>query len=138
MHARLVRVGLASPRDVIPDVTLGQLLARFEASAAVKASTHAAYRQATGSLRDHFGAEKPLRSITHSDADGWHKATADAGLAPATVAKRVNVAKSVFRRAIRWGLIPASPFADLRSGSQSNPERSHYVSCEVIRAVLDA
>ena len=42
-------------------------------------------------------------------------------LAPATVAKRVHVARAIFKRAVRWGLIPASPFADLRAGVTSQP-----------------
>jgi len=89
-------------------------------------------------LREHFGDDKPLHALTPSNADAWRKEIADSGLAPATVAKRVRVAKAVFSKAVRWGLIPASPFADLRAGSQSNPERAYYVSPEAIRAILAA
>lgn len=56
----------------------------------------------------------------------------------ATVAKRVSVAKQVFKAAIRWGWLTKNPFADLRSGSQSNPARARYVSLEAIRDILDA
>lgn len=58
--------------------------------------------------------------------------------APATVSKRVQMAKRLFRRAERWGLIPSSPLVDLKAGSQSNPKRFAYVSVETTRAVLDA
>ncbi len=54
------------------------------------------------------------------------------------VAKRVRVAKAVFRKAVRWGYIASSPFADLRAGSQANPDRSFYVPAGHIHAVLAA
>ena len=138
IHARVVALGLAEPRKGAAVVTLADLLDRFEAAAAVKPSTLAAYRQTTGSLREHLGGETPLASITPAHADGWRKAIAESGLAPATVAKRVHVAKAVFKRAVRWGLIPSSSFADLRAGSQSNPDRAYYVAPEPIRAILAA
>ncbi len=59
------------------------------------------------------------------------------GLAEARrVAKRVKVAKCIFRKAVNWGLISTTPFADLRTGSQSNPDRAFYVTPESIRAIL--
>ena len=137
IHARVVALGLAQPRNV-EVVTLGTLLERFVAAATVKASTMAAYKQAIDSLRAHLGEATPLASLTPAHADGWRKAIADSGLASATVAKRVHVARAIFKRAVRWGMIPASPFADLRAGSQANPERTCYVDPESIRAVLDA
>jgi len=138
MHARLACVGLVEPRERAAAPTLGMLLGRFAESAVVKPVTLAAYRQAIGSLREHFGDDAPLNTITPARADGWRKALAESTLAPATVAKRVNVAKTIFRKAVRWGLIPSSPFADLRAGSQSNPDRAHYVDAETTRAVLAA
>ena len=39
---------------------------------------------------------------------------------------------------MRWGLIASSPFAELRAGSQSNPDRAYYVDAESIRAILGA
>ncbi|QYK49815.1 MAG: site-specific integrase [Phycisphaeraceae bacterium] len=138
MHERLVRVGLADPRVAPESTSLGSLLDRFVNAGVIKASTRAAYRQATESLRKHLGADTPVDALTPSDADRWRKAIADEGLAPATVAKRVNIAKAIFRKAVRWEIIDASPFEDLRSGSQCNPDRAYYVSTECIRAVLDA
>ena len=138
MHARLARVGLIEPRESATEVTLDELLNRFEQSLVVKSTTQAAYRQATGSLREHLGGDAPVRSITPAHADRWRKAIADSKLAPATVAKRVHIAKSVFRKAVRWGLIESSPFADLRAGSQSNPDKAFYVTPESINAILGA
>lgn len=151
MYARLARVGLVESRTKAAVVTLANLLERFDAAAAVKASTRAAYRQTTSSLRAHLGEETPLASITPAHADLWRKAIAepvavkgDDGtettkrLAPATVAKRVHVARAIFKRAVRWGLIASNPFAELRAGSQSNPDRAYYVTPASVRAILDA
>ena len=138
LHARVVALGLAEPRADTATLTLGVLLERWTATKSVKPSTAAAYKQATDSLRKHFGAATSLASITPADADGWRKALADSKLATATVAKRVNVAKAIFRKAAKWGLIGSNPFADLRAGSQANPDRAFFVNGEIIRAVLAA
>lgn len=138
MYARLSRVGLVESREKAAVVTLANLLDRFDAAASVKESTRAAYKQTTDSLRAHLGDETPVGSITPAHADSWRKVIADSGLAPATVAKRFHVARAIFKRAVRWGMIAASPFADLRAGSQSNPDRAYYVDAESIRAILEA
>lgn len=150
LHARVVALGLTEPRKGAATVTLGMLLDRCDAVASVKPGTRTTYLQAFGMLREHFGESTPLGSITPAHADEWRKAIAEPhadpeskdepakALAPATVAKRVRVAKAVFRKAVKWGLIPSSPFADLRSGSMANPDRAHYVTRETIAAILAA
>jgi integrase len=152
LHARVVRLGLGvEPRKGAAVVTVAELLERFDATASVKASTRAAYKQTTDSLRAILGEGTPLASITPAHADDWRKTiaepvrvTGDDGtattkqLAPATVAKRVHVARAIFKRAVRWGLVTSNPFAELRAGSQSNPDRAHYVDAESIRAILEA
>jgi integrase len=148
LHARVVKLGLTQPRKGAGVVTLANLLDRFDAAAAVKAGTQYKYRQVADSLRVFLGADSPLSSITPAHADNWRKSIAEPKanpddktepaktLARATVAKRVVIAKSVFRKAVRWGLIASNPFADLRAGSQSNPDRAFYVTVETIRAIL--
>jgi len=148
LYARVAALGLCQPRDSGAAVTLANLLDRLDAAVAVKPTTRYKYRQVADSLREFLGAETPLASITTAHADNWRKSIAEPkvnpdnksepakALARATVAKRVVIAKGVFRKAVRWGLIPSSPFADLRAGSQSNPDRSHYVAAETIRSIL--
>ncbi len=137
-HVKLAKAGLVQPRAEAVRVSLGDLLDRFERSVTVKKSTRDAYRQTTKSLGGHLGRNKLLSELEPADADSWRKAIVDEGLAPATVAKRVHVAKTIFRKAIKWNLIRVNPFEDLRAGSQSNPARSFYVSAEVIQSVLAA
>ena len=139
IHKRLARVGLVEPRSTASaPVTVGDLLDRFENSAAVKASTRAAYRQTTASLRESLGATTAVAALTGEHADRWRKEIEDSGLAAATVAKRVHTARAIFRKAVRWRLMASSPFAELRAGSQANPDRSVYVARETIDAALRA
>ncbi len=157
LYRRLVRVGLAVPRaeDVAaPVVTLDHLCRAFKERAAVKPGTAAAYDQTLDSLRAFYGLEKPIEEITTESADEWRIAIAQATegegkrrkkrtgggnrLAPATVAKRVHVAKQVFTKAVAWGWLEKNPFSALRAGSQANPARSRYVGLESIEAVLGA
>jgi integrase len=150
LYARVAAHGLCQPREGSQVVTLAHLLERFDATLSVKPTTQYKYQQVADSLRAFLGATTPLASITPAHADNWRKAIAEPvanpddktapakTLARATVAKRVVIAKGVFRKAVRWGLITSNPFADLRAGSQSNPDRAFYVSVETIRAILAA
>lgn len=148
LYARVAALGLCQPRESAAVVTLGALLDRIDAAASVRDGTRTTYRQAFGMLRDHFGESMPIDSITPAHADEWRKAIAEPkqaakgkpakALAPATVAKRVKVAKAVFAKAMKWGMIASNPFADLRAGSQANPDRAYYVPAEVVRTILDS
>jgi integrase len=157
LYRRLVRVGLVARRaeDVAPEVvTLDQLCAAFKARAAVKPGTAATYAQAVDSLIAFYGPGKPITEIEPGSADEWRVAiaaarqgegkrkkartTADNRLAPATIAKRVHIAKQVFGKAVSWGWLTKNPFAALRAGSQANPARAAYVGPETLEAVLSA
>ena len=148
LYARVAALGLCQPRAGALAVTLLNLLDRFDAASTVKAGTQYKYRQVADCLRAFLGAATPLASITPAHADNWRKWVAEPKantddktapaktLARATIAKRVVIAKGVFRKAVRWGLIASNPFADLRAGSQSNPDRAFYITVETIRAIL--
>ncbi|MCB9840977.1 MAG: site-specific integrase [Phycisphaeraceae bacterium] len=62
----------------------------------------------------------------------------DDGLAPATIAKRVKVARAIFGKAVLWKAIDANPFAHIKSGSQANSARSFHVPREWLPALFDA
>lgn len=157
LYRRLVRVGLAAARaedEAVEVVTLEKLCVAFKDRAAVKPGTAAAYGQTLDSLRAFYGPARPLAEITTASADLWRKAiatategegkrkkrrtTADGRLAPATVAKRVHVAKQVFGKAVAWGWLEKNPFAALRAGSQANPARAAYIAPETLEAILEA
>ncbi len=151
LHARVAKLGLAEPRKGAEVVTLGTLLERFEATLTVRPGTRTTYLQGVGMLRDHFGDAEPIRAITPIRADEWRKWIGEPKkvnkadgtvtikrLSNATVAKRTKTARMVFDKAVRWGMLDANPFADIRCGTQANPERSFYVDRKTIEALLDA
>lgn len=151
VYDRVVAHGLCQPREGAAVVMLANLLERFDAAASVKAGTRTTYLQALGMLRAHFGDTTPISTITPAHAEQWRKAIAEPvkvkdadgnevakRLATATVAKRTKTAKMIFAKAVKWGMIASNPFADLRAGSQSNPDRAFYVSRESIRSILAA
>lgn len=149
-YGKLVRVGLVEPRAAASVRTVGELLDTFEQRAVVKPSTRKAYKQTLDSLRTFLGAETALQAVTAETADAWRqwiatdttsvtrkRATADNRLSPATCAKRTFVARTVFRKAVRWGWIATSPFDGVQAGSQANPSRAFYVSPEATTAILE-
>ncbi|RLS76218.1 MAG: site-specific integrase [Planctomycetota bacterium] len=149
IHAKLERVALVEPRAAATVRTVGELLDTFEQRAVVKPSTRKAYKQTLDSLRAFLGAETALQAVTAETADAWRKwiatdttsvgrkrATADNRLSPATCAKRTFVARTVFRKAVRWKWIATSPFEGVQAGSQANPSRAFYVSAEATTAIL--
>ena len=135
MRKKMVGVGLLDAAP--PTMTVEELISRFLGDADVKPATRAAYQQTTQSLIKSLGSTKFVSQLSVADADTWRTACVGEGLAKATVAKRTNVAKTIFKKAVKLGIIKASPFEDLKVGSQVNSERSFYVSPEIIVAVLE-
>lgn len=139
MHERLVRVGLAEPREALTERTLGELWDAYLDGLTVKASTMTAYRQAADAMLDYFGADTPLDSLSEPDAIEWRRwLSEDRGWAPATVARRVRTAGQAFARALRWDWIDTDPFAELKGGPTANPDRRVFINREDFARLLDA
>jgi len=150
-YEKLFKVGLAPQRESRPAVTLEELTEAFTTRSTAKRATIIGYKQTLDSLLAFYGPRKRIAAITPESADDWRvsmaadakggrkrRTTTDNRLSPPTVAKRVAVAKQLFRRAVRWGWLDKSPFDGLRPGSHANPGRSFYVDERTIQDVLDA
>jgi integrase len=154
-HEKLASVGLVEPRAGSREKrTVGHLAKMFVERSAGKPATIRGFNQTLESLKEFFGTDTLVAAVTAEGADDWRtwvvkdkkgsgrrkkkRTTDDNRLSPPTVAKRVSVAKQVFRAAVRWGWIDKSPFDGLRPGSQANPARARYIPLETIRDVLDA
>jgi integrase len=138
MHARLARAGLDEPREKKIKPTLGRLLDEYFDSLSVKPGTRTTYLQTRSGLESHFGPGRALASISPLEMDQWRSSMVGSGLAPATISKRIKVARSIFAKAVRWQLIDESPAQALKAGAQTNPARKVFVDRETISAVLDA
>ena len=137
MHARLAKLGLVKPRKRT-NATLGKLLSAFFETLAVKPGTATTYKQTRTLLERHFGEDKLLSEITPLDCDRWRQAMRDAGLAEATISKRVKTAREVFRQGVRWKMLSENPSADVKAGSQTNKARMYFVGRDEAQKVLDA
>lgn len=138
MHNRLVRVGLAEPRASAARVTLGALLTGYFAALDVKASTRTRMEQARAGLLAHFGEDRDVATIGMADADGWRTKLKEDGYAPATIARTVIYARSVFKWAMRRGLAKGNVFAELKAGAQTNHARQVFIDRDTIAKVVDA
>jgi integrase len=155
-HNKLSQAGLVEPRHPMEAevVTLSRLTASFTERSSGKPATIRGFKQTLDSLLTFLGAETPIETITAEQADAWRvwimretegssrrkkkRTTGDNRLSPPTVAKRVSVAKQLFRAAVRWGWLSKSPFDGLRPGSQANPARARYIPLGTILDVLEA
>ncbi len=138
-HEQLSAFGLveARPKNRQKAVkTLGGFLDDFFAALDVKQGTATHYGHTRKNLTAYFGASCPLNSITPEGADKWRQSLRESGLAKATIARRVKVARQMFRRAFKWRLIADNPFDDLKAGSQENRARLFFVDRPTIEKVI--
>lgn len=136
MLSRMRAVGLADGVG-LAHTTLGAFLARYFDTLTVKPSTRTFYSHTRRNLESHFSETRILRDITEADADGWRTWLVETeGLSPATVARRVIAARTIWRKAVRWKLATRNPFDGVKGGHQCNESRKHFVASEIIEAVI--
>lgn len=139
LRPRLEKLGLVKSepkagRNV--NKTLTGFLDDFFAALDVKPGTATHYGHTRKNLMDHFGVSCPLRDITPEGADKWRQSLRESGLAKATIARRVKVARQMFKKAFKWRLIADNPFDDLVAGSQENRARLFFVDRPTIEKVI--
>lgn len=134
LRSKLVKVGLVDASGEV--LTITQLFARIEANSTIAPATAKIYGRICGSLVERFGSEMRIDQICSADAERWQVWLRTRRLGKATVAKYTNCVRGAFNRAVRWKLIDTSPFAQLKSGAQTNPSRQAYVSVEVFNSIL--
>ncbi len=143
LRNRLAAAGLVAALEPEPEPkskpTLGAFLADYMAKRAdIKPSTRVALGQTVRYLSEHFGADKPIDTITPGDADDWRQYLVAKGLANNTVRRRSGAAKQFFKAAVRKRLLTENPFADLKAAVQGNPAREYFVTRAEAQKVLDA
>jgi transposase len=78
-----------------------------------------------------------VRDITPADADAWRAWLAEhEKLSPATVARRVIAARTIWRKAVRWKLARENPFDGVKGGHQANESRKRFIAGEHIDSAL--
>lgn len=139
MLTRLQGFGLVEPGVGLLDTTLDDLLQRFASAHAMAPQTATFYGHTARNLREFFGAGRLLRSITPAECDRWRVwLTETERLAAATTGRRVVAAKTIFRSAVRWGLLGTNAMDGVRGASQANPSRMRFVDRATVVKILDA
>ena len=133
---RLANVGLIRKRE---SATLADYIDAYIAGRTdLKPRTRIKFNATKTYLVEFFTADRSLRDITEGDADDWRVHLVAKGMGENTVRKHAQIAKQFFTDAVRRNVIDSNPFARLRSTTQANPERFHFVSREVADKVLAA
>ncbi len=138
-YGKLVAVGLVSQRNVERADGLGKFLDDYLAKRTdLKGGTRVFISHTIRNLKAFFGADTPLASITTGDADDFGRYLVKEKLSPATVNRRLGLAKSLFRVAVRHKLIVENPFMDAKTANKTNPERQRFIDRETITKIIDA
>jgi integrase len=143
IHARLAKVGLVEPRVAVdqPEFEVVGIQSHVEryigSRSKLKPNTRRNYETTKRILVEHFGGDRPLRSITAGHARDYREWLV-AKYAQATVAREIKRSRQFFDYARDCRLIEENPFAKVPAGSQKNTKRKHYVAHDVIQKVLEA
>jgi len=73
----------------------------------------------------------PLAAISHTDVRTWVADLVAAGKAPATVGKAFQIGGKVMRSAVEAGMIPSSPFANVKAPKIEREERRFLSPIEI-------
>lgn len=144
LRENLIAWGLADPASPKLSTDAGRLLGPFVDEYMMSRTdwaktTRINYGQTRRLLVEYFGERHPLKAITPADADRWRRWLAvDKGLAVASCSKHAKRAKTVMAEAVRDRLLAESPFAGLKGGDESNPDRHRFITPEASALVVVA
>ena len=144
VHERLVKFGLTQPRasaaaPIVPVITLDSLIERYKARpkfAALADGTKVCYRYSFVQLREVFGADRDITTITETDAEDM-VAALGANFAEATVARIAGAGSMLLRFGVRSRLLSVNPFDGVRRGSFVSPHKG-YVAAQTCLDIIEA
>ena len=103
-----------------------------------KPATAVTIHRVVTDLTAFLGATTDLRAVTVENAEDFKKTYQDKELAPATIYRRLKMAKMLFGHALKLKLVVANPFADVKSKNHNPPERRCYISPADTQKLIDA
>ncbi|MFM8572597.1 MAG: tyrosine-type recombinase/integrase, partial [Pirellula sp.] len=139
LHDKLARVGLVDPRQMHRAMGLKDFLDDFvKRRSDVKPATLEVWKQPIRNLIAHFGPKKDITKISEADAMDFRQYLMNSKLASATVAKRLQFARTFFHDARRRKLIASNPFAEVSAKSVVRLDQRRFVTQEETTKLLDA
>lgn len=145
VHERLAKFGLTQPRasaivaPTVPVVTLDSLIERYKARpkfAALADGTKVCHHYSFVRLREVFGADRDITTITETDAEDM-VASLGENFAEATVARIAGAGSMLLRFGVRSRLLTVNPFDGVRRGSFITPHKA-YVDAKTCLDVIEA
>jgi len=139
LAAKLARVGLIPKPEEKPEATLGAFLkAYLDGRGDLKPATKIVRGQVIRDLNNYFGESRDVRTISPGDADDFKQSLIKRGLAPTTIHKRLQSARSFFHAMRRRRLIDENPFDGVKAAATGIQDRQRFVTRDEIARVLDA
>jgi integrase len=130
MAKKLAAAGLI-PKPESKAAALGPFLTDYvKRRIDVKPATKEVWQQVVRNLKEHFGANRELASITEGDAERFKLHLIGEKLAPTTVHKRLQFARMFFRAARKHKLIAVNPFAEVTAKAVIRQDRQHFITPE--------
>ncbi len=119
--------------------TLGAFLTAYiDGRRDVKPASNLVWGHVRGNLVEFFGETRDVKTITPGNADDFKQFLASKGLAPTTIHKRLQFARTFFRAMLRHKIIAENPFVDVKSAAAGIQDRQRFVTRDEIARVLDA
>lgn len=137
---RLAKAGLIEPPGSREVMTLGEFLDLYLSKRVdAKSPTHITWKQAIRNLKEFFGDDRPLATITPGDADDFRRAMLGkqlGKLARSTVGKRLQIANQFFRDARKRKLIAENPFDGVTVSRKHDESKDRFISREDVIRLL--
>jgi integrase len=139
MAKKLAAVGLIAKPEAKMATTLGPFLKTYlDGRADLKPATKIVRGQVIRDLKEFFGESRDVRTITPGNADDFKQWLVGRNLAPTTIHKRLQSARSFFHAMQRRKLIDENPFDGVKAAATGIKDRQRFVSRDEIARVLDA
>jgi integrase len=136
---KLARVGLIPNAETKASATLGPfLIAYINGRADLKPATKIVRGQVIRDLTEFLGESRDVRTIAPGHADDFKQWLVRRGLAPTTIHKRLQSARSFFHAMRRRKLIDENPFDGVTAAATGIKDRQRFVPRHEIARVLDA
>lgn len=132
---RLAKAGLATAVRV---TLLGPFIEKYTKSRNdVSSGTKTVWSQGETSLKEFFGKDRPVHTVSHAEAEDFKQWLIGQGRASYTVRKRLQVSKMYFNAMVNRGIISSNPFDGVQVKAVIDESRNVYVSRADAAAVME-